>query len=166
MMLLMLHDIRFDSCVVVTGSSSGFGRSMVERVLEAGERVVATLRTPSALDDLASKFSKTQLLVLKCDVSIPSDIESAFARTKEVFGRCDVVFNNAAFNALGEVEGTPDDIARKIFEIDFWGATRVSTEAVKFFREVNPLGAGGRLLNVLSIGGTTAAPGLGFYCAS
>ena len=85
---------------------------------------------------------------------------------KEAFGRCDVVYNNAAFAILSEIEGTPEEMARQIFEVDFWGATNVSLEAIKFFRDVNPAGKGGKLLNVSSMAGTTAVPALGFYSAA
>ena len=134
--------------------------------MQNGEIAVATLRTPSALDDLTVKYPKSQLLVLKCDVTILSDIVDAFAQTQKVFGRCDVVFNNAAFVAMGEIEGTPDEIARQIIEVDFWGATNISKEAVKFFRDINPAGKGGRLLNMSSMAGTIAVPAFGFYSAA
>ena len=77
-----------------------------------------------------------RLLVLKLDVTKQQDIIDAFQKAKEVFGRVDVVFNNAAYGVLAEVEGTPDDAARAVFDVDFWGAANVSREAVRFFREV------------------------------
>ena len=87
-------------------------------------------------------------------------------KTKEVFGRIDVVFNNARVGLVGEVEGTPEDVARKLFEVTFWGADRISREAVRFFREVNKPEVGGRLLNNSSMVGINAFPGMGYYSAS
>jgi len=150
---------------LITGASSGFGRSVTERVLSQGDIAVATLRKPEVLADLVAKYSKETLLVLPLDVSKPQQILEAFAKTREVFGRLDVVFNNAGYGVLGEIEGTPDDAARAMFEVDFWGAANVSKEAVKFFREVNSP-RGGTLLNVGSMAGIEGSPAIGYYSAA
>jgi len=150
----------------VTGSSSGLGRSLVEYVLRQGQIVVATLRKPTDLDELKAKYPAEQLLVVKLDVSIPEDITAAFDRVKEVFGRLDVVVNNAGYGIIGEVESTPEDIARTMFNVNFWGATSISKEAVKFFREVNKPGIGGRLINISSMAGIHPFATTGFYSAS
>jgi len=150
----------------VTGSSTGLGRAFTEYVLTQGHIVVATLRKPSDLDDLTVKYHADQLLVLKLDVSKPQDISDAFNRVKEVFGRLDVVVNNAAYSILGEIEGTSDEIARNMFDVNFWGAANVSRAAVQFFREVNKPGVGGRLINISSAAGIHPLPTCGFYSAS
>ena len=149
----------------VTGASSGFGKALTEVVLREGDIVVATLRKPSILAPLIKQYPPTQLLVLTLDVTCPSDITTAFTRTQEVFGRLDVVFNNAGFGILSEVEGTPDPDARALFEVNFWGAVSVSRAAVKFFREVNPPGMGGVILQNSSILGFFGRPGFAFYSA-
>ncbi|CDO72243.1 hypothetical protein BN946_scf184970.g95 [Trametes cinnabarina] len=60
-----------------------------------------------------------------------ADISSAFHRAKDTFGRVDVVVNNAAFAALGEVKSVREEDARLMFETNFWGAIHVTREAVK-----------------------------------
>lgn len=110
----------------VTGCSSGFGRIMTEYALQHGDKVVATLRKPTELADLQSAYPTSQLLVVQLDVTQPQEIAGAFAAAKAAFGRVDVVFNNAGFAAAGEVESTPDDLARRLFETNFWGAVNVS----------------------------------------
>lgn len=139
---------------------------MTEYLLSTGDKVVATLRTPSALDDLAAKWSKSQLLVVKLDVVKSSDIVSAFELAKKAFGRVDVVFNNAGYGVFGEIEGVIEKDARDMFEVNFWGAGNVNREAVKFFREENPAGAGGILVVNSSMVGIAAAPALGYYSAT
>ncbi|THH02003.1 hypothetical protein EW026_g795 [Hermanssonia centrifuga] len=139
---------------------------MAEFALKNGDNVVATLRNPADLDGLKSHHPDTQLLVLTLDVTKPQEIIDAFAKTREVFGRLDVVFNSAGYGLLSEVEGTPDDVARVLFETNFWGAANVSREAVKFFREVNPSGTGGRLLTVSSFVGLQPLTCCGYYSAS
>ena len=150
----------------MTGSSSGFGRLLVEVALSNGDNVVATLRTPDALSDLTKQYPPSRLLVVALDVRQASQITDAFAKAKDTFGRIDVVFNNAGYGMLAEVEGTPDDAARELFETDFWGAAKVNIEAVKFFRESNPPGLGGRLLVTSSFVGLKPLPCSGFYSAA
>ena len=129
---------------------------MVEYVLSKGDIAVATLRKPEVLDDLKSKHPASKLLILKLDVTKPEDITEAFTKTQEVFGRIDVVFNNAGYGIVGEIEATPEDVARALFEVTFWGADRISRESVRFFRDINKPGTGGRLLNNSSMVGLNA----------
>lgn len=136
------------SMLLVTGASSGFGREMTELVLKKGNIAVATARKPETLD-----VSKSQ------------EIKEVFVQISETFGRLDVVFNNAGYAFLGEVEATPEDAARAMSDTNFWGATNISREAVKFSREMNkPIG--GRLVVNSSEAGFHAMPGLGFYSSS
>lgn len=138
---------------------------MAELVLSRGDIVAATLRKPDALADLRDKFPPTHLLLLKVDVSIPADITAAFAEVKKTFGRLDVVFNNAGYPIISEVEAEQAAEARALFDVNFWGAVNVSTEAVKFFRDVNrPVG--GRLLTVSALVGMCGHAGMGYYSAS
>lgn len=139
---------------------------MVEHVLSKGDIAIATLRKPEVLDDLKSKHPPSKLLILKLDVTKPKDVTEAFAKTQEVFGRIDVVFNNAGYLVVGEVEGTPEDVARALFEVTFWGAARISREAIRCFRDVNKPSVGGRLLINSSMAGLSALSGLGYYSAS
>ncbi|KAF9537781.1 NAD(P)-binding protein [Agrocybe pediades] len=151
---------------LVTGSSSGFGRSITEAALKNGDNVIATLRKPSDLDSLVASSSPSQLLVLKCDVSSESDIRNAFEEGLAKFGTIDIVFNNAGFAILGEAESTPNDAAKQLFDVNFWGAANVSREAVRVFREVNGKEKGGWLLNVSSAAGILGFPACSYYCAS
>ncbi|KAH8104677.1 hypothetical protein BXZ70DRAFT_608168 [Cristinia sonorae] len=150
----------------ITGASSGFGRSLLELVLRKGEIAVATLRKPEVLDELKTSHSSDKLLVLKLDVTKKAEIKEAFGRGLETFGRIDVVFNNAGYGILGEVEGTPEDDARKMFDTNFWGAANVSQEAVRIFRERNPAGSGGRLFVTSSMVAVHPTLLVGYYSAS
>jgi len=149
---------------LVTGSSSGFGRAVVEHALGQGDKVVATLRNPGDLLDLTTKYSAEQILVLKLDVTDPSAIRNVFTEGHKSFGRIDIVFNNAGWGIIGEVEGTPNDLGHDMFETNFWGAAHVSREAVRYFREISC--EGGRLLQNSSIWGVVPLPGLGYFSAS
>ncbi|KAI0775586.1 NAD-P-binding protein [Trametes elegans] len=150
----------------ITGTSTGLGRALTELVLERGERVVATARQPAALDDLTRAHGDSHLLVVKLDVTITEDVTEAFARAHAVFGRIDIVVNNAAYGHLGEVESMDDDTARAIFETNFWGALKVTRAAVAYFRDLNGPGIGGRLLQISSVLGLVGLGAHTFYAAS
>ncbi|KAG1904531.1 uncharacterized protein F5891DRAFT_1011601, partial [Suillus fuscotomentosus] len=116
-----------------------------------------TLRKPSVLDDLAAQYPRTQLLVLPLDVTNEAQIKYVFAQAKNAFGHIDVVYNNAGQVFYQELEGTA------VMDVNFWGAAAVSLEAVRFFREENPKGCGGMLVQVSSVAAINGVPLLGFY---
>ena len=126
---------------------------------------MATLRTPSALDDLKQEYDENQLLLLPLDVTNIGQIRSAFQAATDKYGRIDFVYNLAGHGLIGEVEGTPEEVARAMFEVNFWGATRISNEAVRVFREVNEP-RGGHLFVITSLVGLKAMAGTGFYAAT
>ena len=101
---------------------------------------------------------------MKLDVTSIDDIQAAFSKGIEHFGRIDVVYNNAGFSSLAEVEGTPDAVARSLFEVNFWGSANISREAIRVFRDVNkPMG--GRIIQASSMAGAQAMPAIGYYSA-
>ncbi|KIJ35867.1 hypothetical protein M422DRAFT_103132, partial [Sphaerobolus stellatus SS14] len=149
---------------IVTGSSVGLGRAVTEYALSQGDIVVTTLRKPEVLADLASKYDSSQL-VLKLDVSKTEDIKAVFAKSKETYGRLDIVHNNPGYGVFVEAESLPDDASRQMFDVNFWGLVNISKETIRFFREVNKPGVGGRLLNSSSIVGISGIPSLSIYSA-
>jgi NAD(P)-dependent dehydrogenase (short-subunit alcohol dehydrogenase family) len=138
---------------------------MTELLLKNGNKVVATLRRKEVLSDLAEQYPSSQLLIIQMDVVKTSEVAAAFAKAKEVFGRVDVVFNNAGIAILGEMESMSDQDARQIFEVNFWGASNVMREAIRTFREVNKP-TGGRLLQVSSSLGLRGRAAASYYSAS
>ncbi|KAJ7750433.1 hypothetical protein DFH07DRAFT_683040, partial [Mycena maculata] len=71
---------------VVTGTSTGLGRNLLETVLAAGERTVATLRQPDVLKEIQTSYSAEKLLVVRLDVTQPSEMLAAFAAAEKHFG--------------------------------------------------------------------------------
>jgi NAD(P)-dependent dehydrogenase (short-subunit alcohol dehydrogenase family) len=112
----------------VTGTSSGLGRHLVEQVLAAGERVVATTRRESNLASLAAAHSSDNLLVIELDILSNNEIKDAFQLIKRHFGRLDVVVNNAGYALKGEVEAVSDELAMSQMDVNFWGPARISRE--------------------------------------
>ena len=138
---------------------------MTEYVLKRGDIAVATLRKPDVLEELKTQYGADKLLVLRLDVTKQDEITEAFRMAKEAFGRVDVVFNNAGYGLMAEIEGTPEQTARAMFDANFWGATNVTREAVKLFRESN-VPVGGRLIVTSSLTACRTTPLVGYYSAS
>ncbi|KAG9309258.1 NAD(P)-binding protein [Chiua virens] len=150
---------------LITGTSAGIGHALVNEVIAAGERVAAITRKASSVSSLSAAYASDKLLVVEYDVGNPAhSAADLFGKVHNHFGRVDVVVNNAGYGLNSVVEGTSEEDARYQFEVNFWGAVRISREAVKFFRE-NKTPAG-RILNVSSVGGFNANPTLAFYSAS
>ncbi|KAJ3971613.1 hypothetical protein EV361DRAFT_761926, partial [Lentinula raphanica] len=148
----------------ITGTSSGLGKALTDLLLANGERVVATCRNPAAHDNLAAQYPD-QILAYKLDVTKEDEIKVALAAGVKRFGRIDVVVNNAGIGLFGELEAVPEEDARYIMELQYWGPIHVMKEAARIFREVNPK-SGGRLFNVSTVGGYRANPTLTYYSAS
>jgi len=149
----------------VTGASNGIGLSVTEYVLAKGDIVIAAVRRPESMKEHQAKYGAEKLLVVKVDVQKQEDVDAAFSKVQATFGRIDVVCNNAGYPAVGEVEAMPLADGKEMFETNFFGATRVSLAAIKFFREVNkPMG--GRLIQSSSMYGLVPGGASGYYCAS
>lgn len=143
------------------------GRATVERILAQGDRVVATLRTPSDIATLSATYSSKQLLILPLDVtSSASTVAAAFAAAVKAFGRIDIVVSNAGNGgAAGEAEVIPEDKARQTMDINFWGMTKIAIESLKVFRDVNAP-RGGLFIHVSSGNAIDGQPLTSFYAAS
>jgi len=145
----------------VTGSSSGFGRSIAEEVLRRGDYVVATARKPEALADLAAQ-APDRVLLNELDVTRPEQIRSAVAAAIAHFGRIDVLVNNAGFSIIGAVEETSEAELRATMELMFFGAVSITNEVLPHLRAQQS----GTIVQITSTGGLTTAPGFGPYCAA
>jgi NAD(P)-dependent dehydrogenase (short-subunit alcohol dehydrogenase family) len=145
----------------LTGSTRGLGRRIAEAVLEAGDRLVATARQPASLSDLAERYGK-RILPVALDVTDAAAAEAAVAAGVAAFGRIDVVVNNAGYANLAAIEDiTPADFREQI-DANFFGVVNVTKAALPVLRAQG----GGRIIQVSSIGGRLATPGLAAYQAA
>ncbi|KAG9310962.1 hypothetical protein JVU11DRAFT_8839 [Chiua virens] len=87
---------------------------MSDHLLSIDHKVVVTLRKPGALSNLTSCYPPTQLLVVTVDVTNKAEIAAAFAKAEQVFGRIDVLFNNAGVSSTREVESVDKADARTL----------------------------------------------------
>jgi NAD(P)-dependent dehydrogenase (short-subunit alcohol dehydrogenase family) len=145
----------------VTGTSSGFGRNLVEEAAARGDKVVATARNTSALEDLV-RLAPERVLALKLDVTKSQDIQSALQAAYDRFGAIDVLVNNAGFSIVGGVEETSDEELRSTMETMFFGAAALTRAVLPGMRERKA----GTIVQITSVGGLITAPGFGAYCAA
>jgi NAD(P)-dependent dehydrogenase (short-subunit alcohol dehydrogenase family) len=145
----------------VTGASRGFGRIWTEAALARGDRVVATARDATALADLVARHPDTALAV-PLDVTDRPSVMAAVGSAGEFLGSIDVVVNNAGFGLFGMVEEITEVQARQQFETNVFGALWVTQAVLPVLRDQQS----GHILQVSSIGGVQAFPGLGLYNAS
>ena len=145
----------------ITGTSRGFGREWAQAALTRGDRVVGTARDTSTLDDLAAEFPET-FLALPLDVTDREAAFAAVARAHEHFGELDIVVNNAGYGHFGMIEELSEAEFRDQIETNVFGAMWVTQAALPYLREAGR----GHILQVSSIGGISAFPGIGAYHAS
>jgi NAD(P)-dependent dehydrogenase (short-subunit alcohol dehydrogenase family) len=146
---------------LITGSSVGLGRSIVEAALAAGHNVVATARDPASLDDLASRFPD-RLLAQRLDVTDEVRAREVVEAAVERFGLIDVLVNNAGFSGVGSIEDMPLDLIEAQFDTNFMGAVHTCKAVLPTMRAQGR----GRIILVASIGARIATPGAGIYYAS
>jgi NAD(P)-dependent dehydrogenase (short-subunit alcohol dehydrogenase family) len=145
----------------ITGTSRGFGREWTAAALRRGDRVAATARDPSTLDDLAQEHGDA-LLPMALDVTDREAVFEAVRTAHEHFGQLDVVVNNAGYGQFGMVEELSEQEARDQIETNLFGALWVTQATLPFLREQGS----GHVLQVSSIGGISAFQGIGMYHAS
>jgi NAD(P)-dependent dehydrogenase (short-subunit alcohol dehydrogenase family) len=145
----------------ITGASRGFGRQWAEAALERGDAVAATARDVAALQPLADTYGDA-VLPIRLDVTDRAAGFAAVAACAERFGGLDVVVNNAGYGHFGMAEELTEDDLRAQLEANFFGAVWISQAALPIMRARG----GGHILQVSSLGGVTAFPGLSAYHAS
>lgn len=153
----MAHHIWF-----ITGSSRGFGRSLVLAALEAGDSVVATARRPEQLSDLGEKYGD-RVFPVALDVTDAAAARAAIEAAVNRFGRIDVIVNNAGYANIAPIETAPEEDFRRQFDTNFWGVYNVSKAALPVLRKQGS----GTIVQFSSIGGRVGGTaGLGSYQAA
>ncbi|WP_341991889.1 SDR family oxidoreductase [Azorhizobium sp. AG788] len=145
----------------ITGTSTGFGRSMTEQLLARGDRVAATLRTPAALDDLKAQYGE-RLWVAPLDVTDTGAIRAVVDRAFAELGRIDVVVSNAGYGLLGAAEEVTDAQIRHQIDTNVIGSIQLIRAVLPHLRAQG----GGRILQLSSMGGQITFPGLSLYHAT
>ncbi|MCU1550114.1 MAG: NADP-dependent 3-hydroxy acid dehydrogenase YdfG [Glaciihabitans sp.] len=143
---------------LITGASRGLGRDIVEAALAAGHSVVAGARKPEQLDDFVTRYG-SRIVPVRLDVTDPDAAAAAVRAATDSFGRLDVVVNNAGYADLASIEDVTLDDLRAQIDTNFFGVVNVTKAALPVLREQGD----GHIIQVSSVGGRSASPGLGAY---
>ncbi|MDR3436771.1 SDR family oxidoreductase [Telmatospirillum sp.] len=145
----------------ITGTSSGFGRRLTEKLLARGSRVVATLRKTNALDDLKARYGNL-LRLASVDVTDTQAVRQTVDDAFGALGLIDVVVSNAGYGLFGAAEELDDDQIHQQIETNLIGSIQLIRAVLPHLRNQG----GGRILQVSSEGGQIAYPGLSLYHAT
>jgi NAD(P)-dependent dehydrogenase (short-subunit alcohol dehydrogenase family) len=145
----------------ITGASSGFGRIWATAALKRGDRVAATARNLLTLEDLSREYGDS-LLPIELDVTDRAGDFAAIAEAHDLFGRIDVVVNNAGYGQLGCVEELSEQEARVQFDTNFFGALWITQAALPYLRARGC----GHIIQVSSVAGLVSLPDISVYAAS
>jgi len=152
---------------LVTGAGSGIGKTVALALLKDGYRVVLAGRRREPLEQTAKDAGSAgaQAQVVPADVSLPDSVQALFARTKEVFGRLDLLFNNAGIFPPGvPLEDLSFEQWKTAVDINLTGAFLCIQEAFKIMKSQVP--RGGRIINNGSISAHAPRPNSAPYTAT
>ena len=156
-----------EKIALVTGASSGVGKATALALMKAGYTVVLAGRRKDALEATAAegKAAGGRSLVVPADVTKHDSIKALFAKTKEAFGRLDVLFNNAGIGAPAvPLEDLPYETWKQVVDTNLTGMFLCTQEAIKIMKAQDP--RGGRIINNGSISAHAPRPRSVAYTAT
>ena len=148
-----------DKVAFVTGAGSGIGRAAAIALQNAGFHVALAGRRAAQLEETAAMASGDggKMLAVPTDVGDVASVRAAFAKTKETFGRLDVLFNNAGMGAPPvDLEDLPVEAWKQVVDVNLTGSFICAQEAIKIMKAQDPMG--GRIINNGSISAYAPRP--------
>jgi NAD(P)-dependent dehydrogenase (short-subunit alcohol dehydrogenase family) len=146
---------------LITGCSTGLGRSLAEAVIGAGHNAVVTARDAAKVADLADTAPE-RVLAVALDVTKPDQVESAVRQAQDRFGDVDVLVNNAGYGYRAAVEEGDDAEVRTLFDTHFFGSVAMIKAVLPSMRARHE----GAIVNLSSIGAQLTPVGSGYYAAA
>ena len=146
---------------LITGCSTGFGRELAKQTLALGHKVAVAARKVEDIEDIINAYPETAIPVT-LDVTRADDISNAVKQVTEIFGRVDVLVNNAGIGYFGSVEESDNTETRRMFDINFFGLADMTRAVLPMMRKQRS----GHIINIASIGGLMAFPALAYYNAT
>ena len=152
---------------IVTGAGSGIGRAVSLALAQEGWSIVLAGRRPEVLEATATAVATAgaQVRAVPTDVREPSSVKALFALTKEIYGRLDLLFNNAGRGAPAiPLEDVTLDQWRSVVDTNLTGAFLCTQEAIRIMKDQHP--RGGRIINNGSISAHVPRPNSAPYTAT
>ncbi len=146
---------------LVTGTSSGLGRSFVKAIVENGDCVVATARNKEAILDLEA-LNPGQVMAMALDVTERAQIKQAVQTVLKTVGRVDVLVNNAGYGYRAAIEEGIDEEVELLFRTNFYGPVALIKAVLPYMRQQKS----GAIINISSVAAVNTFAGSGYYGAS
>lgn len=153
-----------DKAVLITGGSRGLGLVLARRLIDEGAKVAIIARDPDELERAAADLRSRggDVLTVHGDISVKEDAQRFVDECRIQLGSVDVLINNAGIIQVGPLEEQTEQDFRDAMDTHFWGPFYTMQAAIPFMKRND----GGRIANIVSIGGKIAVPHLAPYCAS
>ncbi|KAL2816028.1 hypothetical protein BDW59DRAFT_12315 [Aspergillus cavernicola] len=148
----------------ITGASSGFGLDLALLALDAGHKVIGTVRSTSKASDAVSAIKSKGAEVVELDVTKADTIADVVEKANAFYGGIDILVNNAGYSLLGAVEDMKDEEAQLQMETNFFGPLRLIRGFLPTLRSRSSTGT--TIVNVSSIAAQSPYPSCGLYSAS
>ena len=145
--------------ILITGTSSGIGKTAAKHFASKGWNVIATMRSPEKEDELTRLEN---ILLTSLDVQKPETIASAIEKGIEKFGKIDVLVNNAGYGEFGLFEASSPEQVHEQFDINVFGVMNTIRAILPHFRERKE----GMIINISSGAGKFTLPLISLYSAS
>ncbi len=151
--------------VILTGATQGIGRATAQVLAEAGCKLALVARSAGSLHALADRLNSEgyPALAIPADVGDTGQAPAIVAKTIAAFDKLDVIINNAAIGVRDQVLDLDEAEGRRVMDVNYFGPLALIQAAVPHL-QANP--DGGLILNISSIVGRRAMPGIAGYCAS
>lgn len=139
---------------IVTGGSSGLGKSLVQLMADSGYHVFAMSRN---IDPIPHE----RITAIRCDITDESSIQQALGLIRQTTQELDVLANCAGFGISGPIETTPLELAKRQFEVNFFGTFNITKAAIDMLRPRK-----GRIFTISSVAATIPIPFQSFYSST
>ena len=143
---------------LVTGGGSGIGKASALALAREGFTAVVAGRRAEPLDEVVKEIERAggKALAVVTDVTRPDQVKALFAKTKQTYGRLDVLFNNAGFGAAAPIEELEYERWRAVIDTILTGSFLCTQEAFRIMKDQTPMG--GRIINNGSISAHAPRP--------
>lgn len=146
---------------LITGCSSGIGKSIAKAVLEGGDNAIVTARSIGKLDDLVREYPD-RCMAVYLDVTVKESIDTAVEQACERFETIDVLVNNAGYGYRSSIEEGETDRVDALFNTNLFGPIELIKKVLPLMRSRKS----GAIVNISSIAAVKSGMGSGYYAAS
>jgi short-subunit dehydrogenase len=160
----MKTDVFRDQVVIITGASSGIGKSLALQLAGQGAKLVVAARRAERLEQVAEECRQRggEAQVIPTDVSNEAQCKALVEKTMGAFGKLDMLINNAGLSVVALLEEYPDlHLFRHAMDVNFYGAVHCTYYALPYLKPSR-----GRIVTISSLGGKAGLPGNTSYTAS